>query len=620
MALRTNYLSRYTPDAYNVSMGGGMVPVDTINTPKIDTTGMQANIDALNLQAKTARDSTVGETKSEAIDRKEAAMNDAWTQSLGGLGINIGSVGDLEKARKAKGATTTTSGSGGTSELNTSRYGEGAAEAAADASGAADSVSGGSTGGGKGAVAAQAGVAAAAVIAPVVSTHYENKGKEDTAGALTGMASGAAAGAALGPWGALGGAVVGGIAGGIKGRKQMKARKKREKEEDEWNTKMNKLRSSSLTQSDDLNNYLNVLSAAKGGVIRFKSGGLLRYGTIDVADAKKYVSGLIAKYEKENGKLKNYPIYKAGGKIPKHQQSSVIKMPDPGFPTKEELAPFADLLKGKKLTQEEFDNLSQEQKEQYQKLSNSNYMIGADTPTKAELDAITKQRDLGTYNEYMQMPDDAIGPGGQGTMGEFKMLLESDFEKAEEWIQWAMKKNSGKNQPLPKNKAGGKVGCGCSGTITKHKAGKKVGCGCGGGKMHKSGGDSNTIIMVSKVPKKVFKKKKVEKKAEGGSVRIFKRGGKADINKLNVIVDGPSHSDENNTGIKGDKGLPVVFNGKKVAEIESHELVINSTSSKELEELVKKAKAGDKKAKIELADKLSKELANNTYDYSELLD
>ena len=103
-----------------------------------------------------------------------------------------------------------------------------------------------------------------------------------------------------------------------------------------------------------------------------------------------------------------------------------------------------------------------------------------------------------------------------------------------------------------------------------------------------------------------------------GLTLLFRRGGVVDLKKQNVIVDGPSHDDFNNTGVKGDKGLPVVMNGKKIAEIESEELVINATSSKQIEALKAKAKNGDEKAKEELGALLLKELHSNTYDYSEL--
>ncbi len=105
---------------------------------------------------------------------------------------------------------------------------------------------------------------------------------------------------------------------------------------------------------------------------------------------------------------------------------------------------------------------------------------------------------------------------------------------------------------------------------------------------------------------------------EGGTPK-FRRGGKLDVAKQNVILDGPSHDQKNNTGVAGDKGLPIVKNGEKVAEIESNELVLNASASKKIEALKIKIKSGDDKAKEELADLLQKELGENTYDYNESL-
>lgn len=101
---------------------------------------------------------------------------------------------------------------------------------------------------------------------------------------------------------------------------------------------------------------------------------------------------------------------------------------------------------------------------------------------------------------------------------------------------------------------------------------------------------------------------------------IFRRGGVVNLNKENVIIDGPSHEEHNNTGVNGDRGLPVVYNGKKVAEIESDELVINAVSAKEIEILTAKALKGDKEAEKKLGELVMKELHLNTHDYSNLLD
>jgi hypothetical protein len=100
---------------------------------------------------------------------------------------------------------------------------------------------------------------------------------------------------------------------------------------------------------------------------------------------------------------------------------------------------------------------------------------------------------------------------------------------------------------------------------------------------------------------------------------IFRRGGEIDLSKENVIVDGASHDELNNTGIKGDKGLPVVQNGIKVAEIESDELVLNLAAVVKIDDLRKKASTGDKEAEKKLGEVLSAELENNTYDYSNVM-
>jgi len=105
----------------------------------------------------------------------------------------------------------------------------------------------------------------------------------------------------------------------------------------------------------------------------------------------------------------------------------------------------------------------------------------------------------------------------------------------------------------------------------------------------------------------------------GGKAKMYRRGGELDLGKKNVIVDGPSHDDYNKTGVKKDKGLPVVKDGKKVAEIESKELVIDADSVKKIEQLKKKVASGDEAAKKELADFMYNELKDNTYDYSDLL-
>jgi hypothetical protein len=104
------------------------------------------------------------------------------------------------------------------------------------------------------------------------------------------------------------------------------------------------------------------------------------------------------------------------------------------------------------------------------------------------------------------------------------------------------------------------------------------------------------------------------------SPMMFRRGGSLDLEKSNVIIDGPSHGEYNNTGVKGDKGLPIVKNGHKIAEIESGELIINKKATEQIQDLRKAAIRGDKTAKEKLGKLLQEEIGKNTYDYTELLD
>lgn len=106
----------------------------------------------------------------------------------------------------------------------------------------------------------------------------------------------------------------------------------------------------------------------------------------------------------------------------------------------------------------------------------------------------------------------------------------------------------------------------------------------------------------------------------GKLIPKFRRGGELDLEKENVILDGPSHDDHNRTGVKGDKGLPVVNRGTKVAEIESLELILNKNSSVQLEKLVNQyKKTGDAKILNKIGEVMKKEINDNTYDYSKEL-
>lgn len=104
---------------------------------------------------------------------------------------------------------------------------------------------------------------------------------------------------------------------------------------------------------------------------------------------------------------------------------------------------------------------------------------------------------------------------------------------------------------------------------------------------------------------------------QAGKTKLYRRGGELDVHKEHVILDGPSHEMLNNLSPK-DKGLPIVKNNKKVAEIESQELVITDKLAKSIELLRQKA-ATDPNAKKELGELLVKELKENTYDYTKSL-
>jgi hypothetical protein len=123
----------------------------------------------------------------------------------------------------------------------------------------------------------------------------------------------------------------------------------------------------------------------------------------------------------------------------------------------------------------------------------------------------------------------------------------------------------------------------------------------------------NRILGSTSTSGQVFKK---------GGVLIpkFRRGGALDEAKENVILDGPSHDDHNNTGVKNDKGLPVVKKGVKIAEIESLELVLNKTASDKIKKLkAEYDKTGEESILKEIGDLMKKELKDNTYDYSKKL-
>lgn len=279
-----------------------------------------------------------------------------------------------------------------------------------------------------------AGIAAAGTaVAGIAGSALDKKGHEVAGGALSGAAQGASMGMVAGPIGMAIGAGVGAIGGAVMGKKKQDDRLEAEKETEEWNERMKKLKKRSLTQADDLKAYQGILSGAKGTKLLYRSGGLLKYDTIDIQESKDYIDSLLVEKHKKGGNLKD------------------------------------------------------------------------------------------------------------------KSIL----------------------------------------NITKNT--KEI----------------KTTPLIKK---------------EDNSIPSFRRGGPLDIHKENVILDGPSHDEENKTGIKGDKGLPIVKEGKKIAEIESLELVLNSNSSAKLDSLIAEfKKTGDVKIKEKIGEVLSYELGHNTYDYSNLL-
>lgn len=100
---------------------------------------------------------------------------------------------------------------------------------------------------------------------------------------------------------------------------------------------------------------------------------------------------------------------------------------------------------------------------------------------------------------------------------------------------------------------------------------------------------------------------------------IFRRGGHI-VNKYkkNVILDGPSHEEPNDTGHNDDNGLPIVQDGGKVFEVESDELILNTEISHRLEKLTYEyLKTKNKDLLIKMGKIIKKEIESNTYSYSD---
>ena len=113
------------------------------------------------------------------------------------------------------------------------------------------------------------------------------------------------------------------------------------------------------------------------------------------------------------------------------------------------------------------------------------------------------------------------------------------------------------------------------------------------------GGKLLVDITMARVKKEMMRRKEE---------RIMRSGG-----SINIIPRGVTHAQKNKMG---DNGIPIISNNKmKLAEIEMNELLINSESSKEIEELSDKyKKTGDKKYLNQLGRLLKSEITNNTVD------
>jgi len=251
--------------------------------------------------------------------------------------------------------------------------------------------------------------------------------------------------------------------------------------------------------------------------------------------------------------------------------------------------------------------------------------------TKLKEQTLGQADDLDAYDQILNTAKKKQGLYRKGGILKYGRLDVAATEKYLNDLKTERYKEGGKLKDKPIiSFAGGGVMDNADKPITRKKKNKKKTTG----PSHSAGTGGMTAPVFKKGGKAKMCKKGCSCMKCGGKVHnkdtktkgstkvalIFRRGGKLDLSKENVIVDGPSHEEFNKTGVKGDKGLPVVKNGKKIAEIESDELVINAKSSKHIEDLAKRAKKGDKKAEAELGEIVAKELAENTYDYSNVMD
>ena len=517
MATRVNAYSMSQPDAYG-NMGNSMVPKGTpsggsLLTPPASPT-FNPNKVVEDARKSVAGLKTIDKQVDKPIDWGEFAVN-----SMGKVGGAAGEM--LPKGGTAKSAdqgfssdSTRATRDAGTAVLGGAPRKAGMSDLAKQS----NPISAPKAGGGMaGKMGGAAGVAGAASVLTDIGGEALNKSKHEVWG---GMAKGAGKGALIGAnpllvaatgglsvaAGAVVGATVGGIKGNMDKNKRLSAESKAETARLTHNNRVKDLQRKTVGQSQDLAAYQSILNSSDGKTVRYKTGGLMKFGELDVVEAQAYLDTLKVAKHKEDGKLYNTPIIK-------HQ-------------------------------------------------------LGG--PVSAGTDDNTKKLMLKAYEMHQN------GSSPQ-QIAETLKLDEPTMKKVMQTVIKLSANNKGTKPDTSKN---------LDTTVNATQQFRR------GGPIF----DFNN----SKIPS-------------------LRRGGPLDVKKQNVIVDGPSHDEHNKTGVNGDRGLPVVRNGKKVAEIESDELVINATSSDDILDLRNKVAAGDKKAKEELGDLLMKELGENTYDYNKKL-
>jgi len=115
-------------------------------------------------------------------------------------------------------------------------------------------------------------------------------------------------------------------------------------------------------------------------------------------------------------------------------------------------------------------------------------------------------------------------------------------------------------------------------------------------------------IIIEKEKIDRIKPKFVPMKLGSGNIQALKGGG-------SVIPSGVLHNELNKIG---DKGIPLVYKGYKVMEIELNELVLHDKPTERIKELkVLYSKTKDKKILLEIGNIMHNEINENTHSYTE---